>query len=275
MTVTGVIEKISNFTQFSNYQRVRFIFNVTIGVIFLALYSCASYKQHVMFKTSDGFIPTPIEREALNVERNYIIQKNDYLKLDVFSNKGERLIDPNPELSNTVNSQNSTSVKEFTYLVDIHGIVKFPMVGELKVDGLTLREVEEIAQKEFQKYFKDPYVVITYSNKRVIILGASGGQVIPLTNQNVSLIEAIALAKGVPTDSKAQNIRVLRGDKVYIIDLSTIEGFKAGNMLIEPGDIIYIEPIVRPFSEALKDYSGVLTILVSLTTLLVLINSLK
>jgi polysaccharide biosynthesis/export protein len=254
---------------------VRFFLN-SAGVAFLFTFlSCSSYKQNIMFKPSDGFTPDPIKREALVVEKNYTIQKNDYLKLDVFSNRGERLIDPNPELTNTNSNQTSTSRTEFQYLVDINGIAKFPMIGELKVDGLTLREAEEITQKEFQKYFKDPYVILTYNNKRVVILGASGGQVIPLTNQNVTLVETIALAKGLSNDAKANNIRVLRNDKVFIIDLSTIEGFRAGNMLVEPGDIVYIEPIRRPLSEALRDYSGVLTMIVSLTTLLVLINSIK
>jgi polysaccharide export outer membrane protein len=253
---------------------VRFFIN-SVGIVFcFSVLSCASYKQNIMFKPGEGFTPDPIKKEALAVEKNYTIQKNDYLKLDVFSNRGERLIDPNPELTNTTN-QTSTTRTEFQYLVDINGIVKFPMIGELKVEGLTLREAEEITQKEFQKYFKDPYVIITYNNKRVVVLGAAGGQVIPLVNQNVTLVETIALAKGLSNDAKADNIRVLRNDKVFIIDLSTIEGFKAGNMLIEPGDIVYIEPIRRPLSEALRDYSGVLTMIVSLTTLLVLINSIK
>lgn len=228
-----------------------------------------------MFNPPDGFVPDPIQKEALNVEKNYIIQKNDYLKLDVFSNKGERLVDPNPELSNSVNNANSIVKNEVNYLVDLNGIVKLPMVGELKLEGLTLREAEEIVQKEFQKYFKDPYVVITYANKRVVILGALGGQVIPLINQNVTLVEVIALAKGLTNDARAHNIRVLRGNQVFIVDLSTIEGFKSGNILIEPGDVIYIEPIRRPLSEALRDYSGVMTLIVSLTTLLVLINTIK
>jgi polysaccharide export outer membrane protein len=255
---------------------VRFFIHAISAIIFFTIFSCASYKQNIMFKPSDGFKPEPIKKDALLVEKNYIIQKNDYLKLDVFSNRGEKLIDPNPELSNTNTTTNQTIVTrtEFQYLVDINGVAKFPMIGELNIEGMTLREAEEIIQKEFQKFFKDPYVILTYNNKRVIILGAAGGQVIPLINQNVTLVETIALAKGISNDAKAQNIRVLRDDKVFIIDLSTIEGFKAGNMLVEPGDIVYIEPIRRPFSEALRDYSGALTILVSLTTLLVLINSL-
>ncbi len=228
-----------------------------------------------MFKTPDGFVPDPIKREARGVENNYIIQKNDYLKLDVFSNKGERVIDPNPELSSTNPAQGTANRQQFTYLVDLNGLVKFPMVGEMKLEGLTLRQAEEILQKEFEKYFKESFVILSYANKRVIVLGAVGGQVIPLTNQNVTLVEVLALAKGLPNDSKAHNIRVLRNDQVFVVDLSTIEGFKAGNLLIQPGDIVYVEPIRRPVSEGLRDYATLFSLLVSLTTLIVVLRTLK
>lgn len=221
-----------------------------------------------MLRPAKGFVPDPIKREAITVEKNYIIQKNDYLKLDVFSNKGERVIDPNPELSNTSANQTTTAARQFTYLVDLNGIVKLPMVGELKLEGLTLRQAEEILQKEYQNYFKEPFVILSYTNKRVIVLGAVGGQVIPMTNQNINLAEVLAMAKGLPNDAKVHNIRILRNDQVFIVDMSTIEGFKAGNMLIQPGDIVYVEPVRRPISEGLKDYATLFTLLFSLTTLI-------
>jgi polysaccharide export outer membrane protein len=240
--------------------------------LLLALGSCASYKQNIMFKPSKDFVPDPVRREAITVEKNYVIQKNDFLKLDVFSNKGERLIDPNPEL--TANPGQVTSARQqFYYLVDLEGIVKFPMVGTVKLEGLTLRLAEEILQKEYEKFFKEPFVILSYSNKRVIVLGAVGGQVIPLPNQNINLTEVLALAKGLPNDSKAQNIRILRGEQVFIVDMSTIEGFKQGNLLIQPGDIIYVEPIRRPLVEGLRDYAGVFSLLISVTTLIILVSN--
>jgi polysaccharide export outer membrane protein len=224
-----------------------------------------------MFTPSKGFVPDPVKREAIAVEKNYVIQKNDFLKLDVFSNKGERLIDPNPELSANP-SQNSAARQQFNYMVDLDGVVKFPMVGALKLEGLTLRQAEEILQKEFEKYFKEPFVILSYSNKRVIVLGAVGGQVIPLPNQNINLAEVLALAKGLSNDAKAHNIRILRNDQVFIVDMSTIEGFKAGNLLIQPGDIIYVEPVRRPLSEGVRDYAGVFSLVVSLTTVIFLVT---
>ncbi len=226
-----------------------------------------------MFKPGKDFKPDPVRHDAISVERNYVIQKNDFLHLDVFSNKGERLIDPNPELTEN-RPQNATNRQQFNYLVDLDGLAKFPMVGNVRLEGLTLRQAEEILQKEYEKYFKEPFVVLNYANKRVVVLGAVGGQVIPLPNQNITLVEVIALAKGLPNDAKAQNIRVLRGEQVFMIDLSTIEGFKGGNLLIEPGDIIYVEPIRRPVSEAMRDYSGVLSLVISVTTLIILLSKL-
>ena len=77
------------------------------------------------------------------------------------------------------------------------------------------------------------------------------------------------MAKGLDNTAKAQNIRVLRKEKVFLIDLTTIDGYKSGNMLIEPGDIVYIEPVRRPLSEAFRDYAGIIGLAVSIYTLII------
>jgi polysaccharide export outer membrane protein len=237
------------------------------------LSGCASYKQNIMLKPGENFTPDPIRREALDAEKNYVIQKNDYLKLEVFSNKGERIIDPDAELLKQMGNATQTNQKpQLNYLVDLNGIIKFPMVGEIKIDSLSLRQAEEMLQKLYNQYYTDCFVSLTFVNKRVIVLGAVGGQVIPLTNQRVSLAEILALSKGLANDAKAHNIRVLRGEKVFLIDFSTIQGFKDGNLIVEPGDIVYVEPIRRPFAEAFRDYGAVVSILVTVTSLIVVLT---
>jgi polysaccharide export outer membrane protein len=233
-----------------------------------------------MFKSTEGHVPEAVKKEAITTEKNYVIQKNDLLKLDIYSNNGERLIDPNPDMSGssinskTTNQSSQEPTEQASYLVDLNGLAKLPMVGELKMEGLTLRQAEEIVQKEYAKYFKEPFVKMSYVNKRVIVLGAPGGQVIPLTNQDVSVVEVLALAKGVDNFTKVANIRLIRGEHVYQIDLSTIQGYLKGNMIVEPGDIVYVEPIRRPFSEALKDNYFIIYPLMTVLTV-VLANRLK
>lgn len=223
-------------------------------------------------RTPEDFKPASISKEILQAERNYVIQKNDFLKLEVYTNKGERIIDPNPELSNPNTNTTTQTKPPITYLVDLNGIVKFPVVGEMKMEGLTLRLAEATLQVEYEKFFKESYVVLTFQNKRVIILGAPGGQVIPLANQNVNLAEILALAKGLSNDAMAGSIRIVRNDKVFLVDLSTIEGFQAGNMIVEPGDIIYVEPIRRPLVEGLRDYAGIFSLFISTLTLILVIR---
>ncbi len=225
-----------------------------------------------MFTLPPGFQPDVITKEALVVEKNYVIQPNDHLKLEVYSNKGEKLIDPNPELRTISTNQQSITKEQPNYLVDLNGLVKFPMIGELKLTGLTLRQAEEIIQDEYSKFFKEPFTILSYANKRVIVLGATGGQVIPLVNQNVSLVEVLGLAKGIDNLAKAHNIRVLRKEKVFLVDLSTIEGYRNSNILVEPGDIVYVEPVRRPVSEAFKDYAGIVGLAVSIYTLIIVVN---
>lgn len=245
-----------------------------IGCRFLLLgyilTSCASYKQNIMFKVGEG---TVLQQKVVEAEKNYVIQRNDFLKLKVYTSKGELIIDPDLKLLKEIPVQTGNLRPDPDYLVDINGVVKLPMVGELKLEGLTIRQAEAILQKEFSQYYTDPFVMLQYVNKRVIVLGAPGGQLIPLVNENVTLVEILAAATGLNNDSKANNIRIIRGDQVFIADMSTIEGYRSTNMIMQPGDIVYVEPIRRPASEALRDYGPLLTIITSLTTLVVVLST--
>lgn len=235
--------------------------------------SCASYKQNIMFIPGEDYIPPVIKREAVEAEKNYVIQVNDLLRLEVFSNKGERIIDPNGELlkDQPAAMQNRENRIRPDYLVTVNGTVKFPMIDTIRLAGMTIRQAELVLEDEYDKYYKECFVILTFSNKRVLVLGSVGGKVIPLTNQNVTLAEVLASAGGIGIDGKARNIRLIRGQDVYLIDFSTIEGYKQGNMIVQPGDLVYVEPLRRPFVEGFRDYAPMVSMIISTTTLVMLL----
>lgn len=237
-------------------------------LVTLLLASCASYKQNIMFKVPKGY---ELEQQVRQAEQNYVISKNDLLKLSVYTNKGELIVDPEYKLFKDIPAQAGVQRPDPAYLVDINGVAKFPLIGELKVEGLTLRQAEAILQKEFTNYYKDSFVRLEYINKRVVVLGAPGGKVIPLTNDRVTVAEILALAGGINNDGKAHNIRLIRGEQAFLLDFSTLQGYQKANMTVEPGDIVYVEPIRRPASEALRDYGPLVSIVTSLTTLMVVV----
>ncbi|HET9053013.1 MAG TPA: polysaccharide biosynthesis/export family protein [Cyclobacteriaceae bacterium] len=221
-----------------------------------------------MFKVPQQAV---IKQQAEEAQRNYAIQPNDYLKLAVYTNKGERIIDPDLELYKDIPPQTGNMKPDPSYLVDVNGVVKLPKVGELKLQGLTIRQAEEMLQQEFAKFYTQPFVTLQYTNKRVILLGSPGGAVLPLVNENVTLAEILALGKGIDNFGKAHNIRVLRGEAFFVVDFSTLEGYRKGNMIMQHGDIVYVEPVRRPVSEAVRDYGPLLSLAVSISTLIIVL----
>lgn len=230
------------------------------------LASCGSYRHNILFQVD----PATVQQQKEDAESNYIIQPNDFLTLEVHTNQGEKIVDPNRESFKEGTS--SANLAPPQYLVDINGVVKFPLVDELKLSGLTLQQAQSVLEQAYDKFYEGAYVLLRFTNKRVIVLGAPGGQVIPLNNENVRLAEVLALAKGVSETGRGNNIRVIRDDKIMIADFSSFEGYTKSNFVMKPGDIVYVEPVRRPFTEALRDYSPVISIVTGLATLIYIIS---
>lgn len=243
--------------------------------LIVLLCSCKAYKQDIMFKLDDNFTKEDLSKVTEELESNYLLKANDMLLLDVFTNNGERLIDPNFELSTGQQGQQLQSIRDrFQYIIQADGIVTFPMIGDQDLTGMTLYEAELKVAAEFEEFYEDSFVKLRITNRRVFVLGAPGGSVIPLENENTNLVEVLALAQGLELGAKAQNIKLIRGNDVFRIDLSTISGMMDTNMNVQPGDIIYVEPWRRPWLETLRDVSPALSLVSSVLTLVVVVQNL-
>lgn len=229
-----------------------------------------------MFKLDNNFTEEDLSKATSEIEKNYPLKVNDALLLDVFTNEGERLIDPNFELvtAGAAGQQQQQFRDRFQYIIQADGFVNFPIIGKISLAGMTLFEAEEKLASKFDTIYKGSFVKLRISNRRVFVLGAPGGKIIPLPNESTNLIEILASAEGLDLGAKAQNIKLIRGDLVYLINLSTISGMKDTNMNVEPGDVIYIEPWRRPWLEVLRDASPALSAFSSILTLIVIVQRL-
>lgn len=290
--------------------------------------SCASnryYNQRVMFRLTDKQgqqLDSSKLRIAKNrTERNYLIQPNDFLEVRVNTNRGERILDPNGELqfgqpgvgipgqssapvSGSISRQNSGGQRNVgqnagntstgtAFLVQADGTVFLPLVNRVKVSGLSLLQADSVLKVRYDVYYKESFVTTRVTNNRVFVLGAPGGQVISLANDNMNLLEVLALAGGIDGGGggianggggslyrfggKATNIRIIRGDlknpRVQQIDLSTLDGMRRANLQMEPNDVIYVEPVRRPVLEVLADAAPVVAFVTLLfNTTLIIIN---
>jgi len=198
---------------------------------------------------------------------DYKIASNDAMVYRIQTNKGFKLID----LATT--SQTGIYKNDLDVIVESDGFVKMPMLGRVKIAGLTIHEAEDMLEAKYSELYVDPFVNLRVSNKRVIVFPGNGGiaRVIPLNNNNVTVMEAIASAGGIVEDGKAYKVKLVRNDadsvqksKVFLFDLSKIEGIKFGNSIVQAGDIIYVEPRYKPLATLTKEITPLVTMLTSI-----------
>lgn len=232
-----------------------------------------------MFRLDENFTEEDLAAPVARAEENYLLQANDWIQVDVFTNDGERIVDPNNELSTGAGGANSANRRRFDYLIQGDGLVKLPVVDMIRLEGLTTNEAESVLEQAFGEYYVDCFVKLNVLNRRVVLLGANGGRVITLENENMSLAEVLALAGGLQMGAKGDNIKLIRGDltapQVYQIDMTTISGMRASVLTVEPGDIIYIEPWRRAWLVGLRDISPVLSITSSVIAFVLVIQNLS
>lgn len=248
-----------------------------IFILFVILASCKAYKQDIMFRLDDDFSESDLAKSINQVEQNYKLQPDDIIQVDVFTNNGERLVDPNSELGDQANTQIAEFKDQYQYLIQSDGSVKLPMIGKKVLSGLSIDEAESLLEQAYSDpYYVDTFVKLKVLNRRVIVLGGEGGQVIPIENENTTLVEVLAIYGGLNISSKAENVRLIRGNlnkpQVYYIDLSSIAGMQQTIIDVESGDIIYVEPWRRPWLESLRDMSPVFGLITSVTTLLIVLT---
>jgi polysaccharide export outer membrane protein len=237
------------------------LFLFLIAVLLLS--GCRLLRPDIMLKTPRNYTYSPI-KDSISIKESKI-SPNDIFEFRLFSNDGFKLID----LTSLNGNVNLSQASVLQYLIENDGTVKLPVLGSVKLSGFTIREAENFLESKYSQYYVKPFVLLKITNKRVIIFPGAGGtaKVLPITNNNTTLIEAIALAGGLPEYAKAYKIKVIRGDPqkptVYLIDLSTISGIASGSMVVQANDIIYVEPRIRFSSEVLKEIEPVLSLVTS------------
>lgn len=173
--------------------------------------------------------------------------------------------------------QNQGMMNRVTYPVRPDGIADFPLIGELSVLGMTRIQLQELLEEKYSVIYKDPFIVLTVTNRRAFVfIGRGNAQVVNLPTENTTLIEVIALAGGLAADAKAHRVRVIRGDydnpMIKRIDLSTISGLKDADMIIQPYDLIVVEPTTQVAPELLRQVTPILTLVTALTTIILLVR---
>lgn len=212
----------------------------------------------------------------------YTISVNDKMTFTLSTNDGAQIIEGISGVGDNSNSQNRNRNNSMDYLVRTDGNVELPVVGKVHVEGLTLEQCEDTLETIFSKEYIDPFVQVRVTNRRAIIFPGSGStaKVVSLDNPNTTLMEVIAAAGGIPDRGKANSIKIMRkidtGEReVYRVDLSTIDGLKFADMVIQSNDYIYVDPRPELAKEIRDEIVPVMSLFSTVLVIFTAVMSLK
>ncbi len=132
-----------------------------------------------------------------------------------------------------------------------NGTLTFPLVGNIKLAGLTLEQAEQRLARRLTAYIKQPQVsmlVKEYGNKTVYVLGqvAKPAAIQIPPEKQMTVLEAVTSVGGFTDIANTSKVRVLRvtngKQKTIDVDVTQItkQGNKSMDIALQPGDVIYV-----------------------------------
>ena len=223
--------------------------------------------------TMSGFLACSTPKNTAyfqTVSRDTVLQntvtKNFDLKIKPDDLLSITIASTSPDLSGLFNASSGGGATSAAggpsgYLVDKNGNIQLYKLGNVKVAGLTRSETKEKLQRELSDYLKEPVVTVRFANHRVTVLGeVARPGVLPLTTDQMTVLEAIGHSGDLTEFGKRENILVIRqrenGKEFHHLSLLDNSIFTSPYFYLQNEDVVYVEPDAK-----LKDKNNVPQIL--------------
>lgn len=226
--------------------RILFSF-LTVAALFA---SCQSYKKVPYLQDAE------VINQAQQQEKLYdaTIMPKDLLTIVVSCTNPELAVPFNLTVASPMNvsSGNSSLNSQATlqqYLVDNDGRINFPVLGELKLGGLTKSQAEQLIVRNLKPYIKEnPIVTVRMSNYKISVLGeVAHPGTFTISNEKVNLLEALAMAGDMTVWGLRDNVKLIREDangkqEIHTLDLNKAETILSPYYWLQQNDVVYVTP---------------------------------
>ena len=225
--------------------------NLWLLLLPFLLTACQSYKKVPYFQNVE------VVNEAEQQEKLYDakIMPKDLLTIVVSCTSPELAIPFNLTVASNAGIAVSTSSYVTTqpvlqpYLVDNEGNINFPVLGELKLGGLTKREAEQLIIDKLKPYMKEtPIVTVRMVNYKISVIGeVTRPGTFTISNEKVNLLEALAMAGDMTVYGLRDNVKLIREDangkqQIVTLDLNKAETILSPYYWLQQNDIVYVTP---------------------------------
>ncbi len=253
----------------------RFLAFVPLTVItILFLTSCASKKEIVYFQNASDY-----ETIKSNNSHTNKFKIDDVLSIHIST------LDPEASLPFNLfkgSEEGGIAPEQVDYIIDKNGEIEFPVLGAVKIAGLSPEETKEMLKQKLSDYLVNPIINIRLKNFTVTVLGeVNRPGTYSVLGEQITVLEAIGLANDLTIKGKRENVMVIRdfnGTKVYNrLDLTKKETLNSPVYYLTQNDVVYVEPNKSAVTSSALDnrasiWVSIASVLITSTVLIITRN---
>ncbi len=224
--------------------RLNFSLILVIFILILAN-SCVSIKQTAYVQPNKGETSRPDYQPYLKSVRT--IKPGDELYIRV---KSDDDVNTNVIINRDDNYLASTDLTLLTYTVNENGFIRYPNIGDVKLENMTLEEAGKLIEKKLVGFLSYPTVTVKFTLKNVTVLGEVNdpGRYY-FDEQEINIFQALGYAGDIAYYGNRNKVMVMREENNIItknyLDLTSESLIESYYFYIKPNDVIYVEPLKK------------------------------
>jgi polysaccharide export outer membrane protein len=209
-------------------------------LILFSLSACYSLKKVTYIQTEEDVFTVPINPVI------YLVQPNDILNIKVQSRDAEQSSYFNISTESRNIQANPASLFLSGYSVNQDGQINLPIVGEIKVSGLSIEQIRELIQSEINRYLLDAIVLVKLTSFKISVLGdVKNPGTNYVYNNQATIFEALSAAGDANLSANHTNVKLMRQidgeSRVIKLDLTDPKIIGSPYYFLMPNDVIYVE----------------------------------
>lgn len=217
-----------------------------LGLCMLMFFSACTSTKNIIYLQD----VVPLKQQDIEQKYEVIIHSDDLLAIMVNSRDPELALPFNmPMVTYQLGANSSGQQRVLGYLVDTEGNIDFPILGRIKVEGLTRMELTELIKMKLIEgdLIKDPIITVQFLNYKISVMGeVSRPGSFAISGDRITLLEALSMAGDLTIYGRRDRVAVIRENKgkrmILFHDLRSADIFNSPCYYLQQNDIVYVEP---------------------------------
>ena len=153
-----------------------------------------------------------------------------------------------PNVGSGANPNTYSTTNNIGYLVDHEGNIEYPVLGRIKLGGLTKEEAQKELREHLSAFLKDPIINIRFQNYRITVIGeVNRPSTFIMPSEKTSVLTALGMAGDMTTYGKRDNVLIIREEDgvrtMTRINLNEKDVLNSPYFYLQQNDIVYVEPV--------------------------------